>query len=269
MTTPPSAHLKSRRSRDDVGLELGICGVLLVGAALLFFYNLDGVPLRDWDEGTVARVAQEIAEAPISANRWLSPTLWGDPYWNKPPLVHNLIAWAFRWGGVSTLMARLPSASLATLSVLALYRLGRELFRRRFPAVIAALVYLTSLPIARNGRLAMLDLPSICFALLAWVALLRSRRNWHWSLGVGLGLSAVGLTKGAFLALLMGALMGGFLVWDTPRLLRTGGWLLGLLLGGLPLIAWYGWQSVQYPQVFLSTNLDAQAWQRLFTPVEG
>lgn len=34
--------------------------VLLLAAVLLFSINLGGLPLRDWDEGTVAQVAREI-----------------------------------------------------------------------------------------------------------------------------------------------------------------------------------------------------------------
>ncbi len=51
---------------------------LLLAAVLLFGSNLGGLPLRDWDEGTVAQVARDIWRAPFSGSpRWLYPTLGG------------------------------------------------------------------------------------------------------------------------------------------------------------------------------------------------
>ncbi|NJL22484.1 MAG: phospholipid carrier-dependent glycosyltransferase, partial [Leptolyngbyaceae cyanobacterium SM1_3_5] len=107
------------------------------------------LPLRDWDEGLVAQVAREIAR---STDSWLFPSIAGQPYLNKPPLVHVLIANAFHLGGVNEWTARLPGAILTAFSVPLLYGLGRELFHRRTPAAFAALVYLTWLPVVRQGR---------------------------------------------------------------------------------------------------------------------
>ncbi|MGA0022186.1 MAG: 4-amino-4-deoxy-L-arabinose transferase, partial [Vulcanococcus sp.] len=60
------------------------------GAILLLSTHLGDAPLRDWDEALVARVAEEISLRPFPAN--LLPTLWGEPYLNKPPLLHSLMA---------------------------------------------------------------------------------------------------------------------------------------------------------------------------------
>ena len=61
-----------------------------VAAAVLALIGLGDLPLRDFDEATVARVALELrhglGEAP------LLPTIWGQPYLNKAPGLHSLIA---------------------------------------------------------------------------------------------------------------------------------------------------------------------------------
>ena len=65
-----------------------------VVASLLALVGLGNLPLRDFDEATVARVALEfrhgLGEAP------LLPTLWDAPYLNKAPGLHSLIALVIR-----------------------------------------------------------------------------------------------------------------------------------------------------------------------------
>jgi 4-amino-4-deoxy-L-arabinose transferase-like glycosyltransferase len=151
--------------------------VLLLAAVLLFTINLGELPLRDWDEGTVAQVAREIWRAPAGSMHWLYPTLGGEPYYNKPPLIHLLIAWAYSLGGVHEWTTRLPGAMLTAICVPLLYYIGREIFRQRWAAIYSSLIYLTMLPVVRHGRLAMLDGAAVCFFMVMILCLLRSRRN--------------------------------------------------------------------------------------------
>ena len=167
---------------------------LLLAALLLFTINLGSLPLRDWDEGTVAQVAREIWQGKNSDWSWLFPTLNGKPYLNKPPLIHDLIAFCYSLGGVNEWTTRLPGAILTATSVPLLYGIGREIFVYRSPALFSALVYLTLLPVVRHGRLAMLDGAILCFALLLFLSLLRSRRDLRWSFVVGISFSLICLT---------------------------------------------------------------------------
>ena len=61
-----------------------------LAAAVQALIGLGDLPLRDFDEATVAQVALElrhgVGEAP------LLPTLWDQPYLNKAPGLHILIA---------------------------------------------------------------------------------------------------------------------------------------------------------------------------------
>jgi 4-amino-4-deoxy-L-arabinose transferase-like glycosyltransferase len=247
--------------------HLWVLGFLLV-ALLLFGINLGGLPLRDWDEGTVAQVARDIWRAPTGSLTWLYPTLGGDPYFNKPPLMHWLIALAYSIGGVNEWTSRLPGAMLTAISVPLLYGIGRELFLHRTPAVLATLIYLTFLPIARHGRLAMLDGGILCFFLLLMLCLLRTRRDLRWGLGVGVAFGLLCLTKG-IIALLLGAIALVFIFLDTPRLLTSGYLLGGLLLGSLPAGAWYGAQWFRYGAPFFQANLQTQSLERIWISVES
>lgn len=239
---------------------------LLVAALTLYGLHLGGLPLRDWDEGLAAQVAREISRG---QQTWLHPTLHGIPYLNKPPLVHWLMAFAYQLGGVNEWMARLPSALLTAVSVPILYGIGLELFRHRTSAIFSALVYLTLMPVIRQGRLAMLDGTVIFLWLVLVWCVLRSRRDLRFSLGSGIAFGLLCLTKGIFLGLLLGAIAFFFLFWDTPRLLTSPYLWLGLGFGLVPVGFWYGAQWIYYGQGFIQGNLVNQSLQRVWQPVEN
>ncbi|MFP4133739.1 MAG: ArnT family glycosyltransferase [Halothece sp.] len=259
----------TNRLRDpNVWRERLIVIALLLAGLLLFTINLGSLPLRDWDEGTVAQVAREIFKAPENSDRWLFPTLWEEAYLNKPPLVHDLIALFYGLFGVNETAARLPSALFMTISVPLFYGVGRELFTIRQPALLSSLVYLTTLPLVRHGRLAMLEGAIICFQVLLLWSVLRSRRDLRWCLGIGLSLSLIALTKG-MMAILLAGIVLGFLAWDTPRLFRSFYFWGGLLIGCLPGIAWYGIQWYHYQDQFVETALFSQSLERIWTSVDN
>jgi len=240
---------------------------LLLAAVLLFGINLGGLPLRDWDEGTVAQVAREIWRAPSGSWRWLYPTLGGEPYLNKPPLMHWLIALAYSVGGVNDWTSRLPGAMLTAVSVPLLYCIGREIFVQRLPSVFSALIYLTMLPVVRHGRLAMLDGAVLCFFLLMMWCLMRSRRNLGYCLGVGIAFGLICLTKG-ILALLLGAIAILFLLWDTPRLLTSRYLWTGILIGSAPVVFWYTAQWLHYGHSFTDKAIVNQSLLRIWAHVD-
>ena len=150
--------------------------LLLSGVAIgLALLGLGNLPLRDFDEATVARVAlefsQSLGEAPFL------PTLWGDPYLNKAPGLHLLIAAAIRLSPdgsalPSDFTIRLVPAVLSALVVpvggLLQWRLRPG---DRASAVATSAILLTLLPIARHGRLAMLDGSQLTAMAVLWLSL--------------------------------------------------------------------------------------------------
>ena len=242
--------------------------ILLIAAVILFTINLGVLPLRDWDEGTVAQVARELKRAPAGEMRWLFPTLGGQAYHNKPPLIHLLIAWAYSIGGVNEWTTRLPGAILTALSVPFLYSIGREIFHQRICAVYSALVYLTMLPVVRHGRLAMLDGAAVFFFMVMLLCVLRSRRNLRYCLGVGIGFALICLTK-SILGILLGAVAMIYLFWDTPRLLTSKYMWIGMLIGAAPVAFWYGAQLWVYKDSFINKGIMNQSFSRIWSSVEN
>ena len=157
-------------------LALPLGGLWLL-AILLALAGLGHLPLRDWDESLVARVALEASEKP-----WpdlLLPTSWGNPYLNKPPGLHLLIAGAIQLWRAGTdrapdplppeWLVRLVPALLSS-TVVPLVGMVQARLRPSQPAVAVAssAMALTLLPLARHGRLVMLDGCQLATILLIW-----------------------------------------------------------------------------------------------------
>ncbi|MBD2138169.1 glycosyltransferase family 39 protein [Anabaena sp. FACHB-1237] len=228
---------------------------LLLASVILFTVNLGGLPLQDGDEGIVATVAREILQAPSDSLRWLYPTLAGEPYHDKPPLIHWLVAGAYAMGGINEWTTRLPGALLMAISVPLLYCIGREIFRQRWAAIYSALIYLTMLPVVRYGRLAIMEGAIACFLMTMILCLLRSRRDLRYCLGVGISFGLICLTHGK-IGLCLGVVTLIFLYWDTPRLLTCYYFWLAILIGCIPVGCWYGLQVLQYGYSF--TEMDTK-----------
>lgn len=92
-------------------------------AYFLYFYHLSGAGLLGPDEPRYATIGREMA----ASGDWVTPRLWGQPWFEKPALLYWLTAAGFRLGLGPELAPRLPVA-LISLAFLALFAwvLGRE-----------------------------------------------------------------------------------------------------------------------------------------------
>ena len=106
----------SARSRTDLLLLAGFC-------TFLFFYGIAQFGLIGADEPRYAQVAREMSQR----NDWITPTLGGHAWLEKPPLYYWQAMLVYKVLGVSDAAARIPSCINAVLLVVAIY-----LFFRRF-----------------------------------------------------------------------------------------------------------------------------------------
>ena len=248
---------------------------LLVAAIALYTFGIGDTALRDWDEGIVAGVARDIWQGFPHSDAWLYPTIdRGQPYWNKPPLVHWLVGFSYSLFGISEWSTRLFPALLSAGCVPLIYKIGKEIFadceasrRHRIWAIFSALVYLTLLPIARHSRVAMLDGVINCWFCLAIWCVLRGRKDRRWLLGTGIAVGFICLTKGIMMGVLLGGIIVIFLLWDCPKMLWSPYLFASLILGVLPAIAWYILQYFHYGQDFLGISLGKQTFNRIWEPV--
>jgi 4-amino-4-deoxy-L-arabinose transferase-like glycosyltransferase len=265
------SHLKKQLNTKTRWIESFYFAGLLLAALIIFIVNLGNAPLQDGMESIVAQVAKEICQSPQKLENWLFPTLWGNNSLDRPPLIPSLIALSYKLGGINEWTTRLPGAILAACSVPLLYHVGKETFIVRTPALYSALIYLTWLPVLRQGRLALLDGPLLFFEIFTILSVLRSRRDLRWTLGIGLGFGALG-SLGGISGAIVAAIALLFLAWDTPRLLSSLYMWCGICLGTTPIIAWYVAQWLHYEQITgnaAAIALIQQSWQQFWQVSSG
>ena len=112
---PGGSSASNERPRRDALLWL----LLLPGVLLYPCLSFD---LFEPDESRYAQIPREMLER----GDWIVPSLQGEPYLDKPPLLYWLIAGCYRVFGVSGAVARLVPALALHLCVLLLYLLGRR-----------------------------------------------------------------------------------------------------------------------------------------------
>jgi 4-amino-4-deoxy-L-arabinose transferase-like glycosyltransferase len=91
---------------------------------LCYFHNLGALGLAGPDEPRYAWIARDMQET----GDWVTPHLYGKPWFEKPPLYYWGAALSFKFFGVSETSARLPSAISALLATLALAWLALRLY---------------------------------------------------------------------------------------------------------------------------------------------
>src|SRR5580704_12838559 len=155
------------RTRTDVLLLVAFCG-------FLFFDGLGSFGLLGADEPRYAQVSREM----LDRSDWVTPTLLGKPWLEKPVLYYWQAMLAFRIGGVSDLTARIPAGFDAALLIAAIY-----FFLRRFrpgSELDGALITASCAGVVGFSHAAATDMPlAACFGigLLAWYGWYESRRH--------------------------------------------------------------------------------------------
>jgi 4-amino-4-deoxy-L-arabinose transferase-like glycosyltransferase len=229
-----------KNSRTDWLVLAGFCG-------FLFFFGLAYFGLVGADEPRYAQVAREM----LARHDWITPTLGGKPWLEKPPLYYWQAMLAYSIFGVSDWAARLPSALDATLMVVAIY-----LFLKRFRPgfqLDGALMTASAAGVVGFARAASTDMPlaaMFTIALLAWYAWYESGAKLFLALFyVFLALGA--LAKGPVAPFLAAAIVVVFAAakHDQKLFLRSL-WIPGMLLFFAIVLPWYVAVQVKNPEFF-------------------
>lgn len=143
--------------------------VAVFAAALfvLYFYGLGDIGLIGPDEPRYASIGREMS----FSGDWITPQLWGEPWFEKPPLEYWGIGAAFTLGLDDSWASRVFNAVLGSLFVVFFWWvLSREFSRRA--AFTATAILATSAAWIAESRIAAMDLPlTVTFSmamLLAW-----------------------------------------------------------------------------------------------------
>lgn len=109
-------------------------------ASLLFIPFIGHMSLFDWDEINFAECAREM----VVSNNYSDVQLYFHPFWEKPPLFIWLQAISMNVFGINEFSARFPNALCGVITLLILYKTGKELNDRRF-GLLWAFVYASTL----------------------------------------------------------------------------------------------------------------------------
>src|SRR5437667_7123152 len=189
-----------------------VIAVLAVLSYALFFYGLGSIGLVGPDEPRYAAIAREM----LITRDYITPRLYGIPWFEKPPLMYWLAALGYKLFGISEAGARFPSALSATVCVFLIYWCGRKLWDRSV-GFLAALVLATSIggfAFARAASMDMLLTACLTRALVFFLFALNDgtsrRRLWLYKFYASLGLGV--LAKGPIAVLLPVLSLAGFLL---------------------------------------------------------
>jgi 4-amino-4-deoxy-L-arabinose transferase-like glycosyltransferase len=98
--------------------------LIILTLAVCYFSRLGVIGFVGPDEPRYAWIARDMTET----GDWVTPRLYGKPWFEKPPLYYWSAAVSFKFFGVSEKAARLPSAVAALLATLALAWLALRLY---------------------------------------------------------------------------------------------------------------------------------------------
>ena len=228
------------QTRTDLLLLAAFCG-------FLFFYGLGAFGLVGADEPRYAQIAREM----LDRSDWITPTLQGKPWLEKPVLYYWQAMVSFRAAGVSDRAARLPGAFDAAMLIAAVY-----FFLRRFrpgSELDGALITASCAGVVGFAHAAATDMPlAACFAiaLLGWYAWYERRRNIYLAafyIFVALGTLAKGPVAPALSAVIIFLFVAIRRDWRAiPRTL----WIPGIVLYLAAMLPWYIAVQLRNPEFF-------------------
>ena len=132
----------------------------VIGVCFLYFFGLSGIGIIGPDEPRYAAIGREMAES----GDWVTPRLWGEPWFEKPALLYWLIGAGHGVGLGPELGPRAP-VTLLSLAFLVFYFLT---LRREFgdvAAIYGSVILATTAGWLAFSQVAVADMPmSACFA---------------------------------------------------------------------------------------------------------
>ena len=117
-----------------------IIAISALASYVFFFHDLGRVGLIGPDEPRYAAIAREM----LLTGDYITPRLYGTPWFEKPALMYWIAAVGYKIFGLNEAGARFPSAVGATLCVFLVYWCGRRIWNRA-SGFIAGLILATSI----------------------------------------------------------------------------------------------------------------------------
>jgi 4-amino-4-deoxy-L-arabinose transferase-like glycosyltransferase len=192
--------------------------LILATLYLCYFHNLGAIGLIGPDEPRYAWIARDMVES----GDWITPRLYGKPWFEKPVLYYWAAALNFKLFGISEVSARLPSAFAALMATLAIAWLALRIYGP-WTARWLLLLLPTTVGMIGFSHAAATDMPfaaALTVAMVFAAVILGLTRNpqspptrqtpWVAMIFLGFFLGLATLAKGPASIVLSG---GGVLLW--------------------------------------------------------
>ena len=203
--------------------------LVIVGFNILF--GIDGVALLDPDEPVYAETAKEM----IRFNEYLSPRIYNEYWYDKPPIFYWLLVGSLKlFGGFSELAARLPASLMAIGAVLMTTVSAARQFSAR-AGFWSGLVMGTTVMIMYMGKASVTDTTLLFFMTGALLCFMHEK---YWLMYLFCGFAV--MTKGPIGVVFPGAIVFLYLLVtrDLGRMLRMHV-IPGLILVAAVGMPWY------------------------------
>lgn len=231
--------------------------LILFVAGLITFSHLGSLPLFDPDEPVYAETAWEM----LQSQDFISPRIYGDFWYDKPPMYYWLVAGSFKLFGVGEFAARFPSALLAVIGAIVVYLSGRKLFNDR-AGLLSALILTTSLEYFYLSNAAVTDMTLTFFLTAALLSFLHK----HYYMFYGWIALAV-MTKGPVGIVLCGGIVGLYLLCTgNLGLFKRIKVYRGLTLFAVIALPWYLMMFYYHGMDFVDTFLGFHNITRFLQP---
>jgi len=240
--------MKARAGDQRIRLTLDLL-VLAIFCGICFFFGLDAAGLIGADEPRYAQIAREM----LARHDWVVPTLYGQPWLEKPVLYYWEAMLAYRAFGVSDWAARLPAAVNASALVFGAYFFARRSWRQF--GFDAALIVATAAFWIGFGHAASTDMPLAAtfglgmFAWLEWLSarahienggVSRSRTAYPWLAAFYVFMGLATLAKGPVAPLLAALIVAAFALLRRDRhVILESLWPPGIVLYLAVTLPWY------------------------------
>lgn len=233
---------------------------LLIVAGLAFFtilFGIGGVPLLDPDEPVYAQTAREM----LQNSDFISPRIFGEYWYDKPPLYYWLVAFCQSLFGFSEFAARLPAAVMACATSVLLYVSTTKIFSEK-AGFWSAIILTTCVEFFYMGKAAVTD-STLLFFMTAAILSFAHKKYWLMYFCMALGT----LTKGPIGIVFPGAIIFIYLlIMGQLREILRMHVVRGLLLYFLIASPWYYAMYTLHGMEFINTFLGFHNLTRFTTP---
>lgn len=221
-------------------------GVILILAILMvhLFWGIGSIALLDPDEPVYAETAREM----IEYNDYLSPRIFNEYWYDKPPMYYWLVAGAQHIFGDNEFSARFPSALFGCLTLISMFLGVKKIFNNDV-AYWSVIVLGSCIEFFYLAKAAVTDMTLLFFMTSAILAFLNKK---YFLLYIFMGLGT--LTKGPIGLVFPGAIIFLYmLVTSRWNLLKEMKLQYGILIYALIAVPWNYLMYQVHGQIFIDT----------------